>query len=290
MNLKDLKIKYIAFGASIIIVILTLIILIALRLNKKEEVIVQKEEIVQISATQVVQDFYNWYIAYQGSPFKSNAYKSMPQLSEDFLKDIEQRIFDNRLNYDPFVCKTNKPFGVGVVSQEIIGDKANVIINTDYGYNEGVSIDLEKDENTWVITMVNCPQIEQYRQIDENVQENRVSIFLINNNNKTTECNLNLVEVKRVPSNISDSLGSSLKELFAGVTIEDEKNNYSSGFIDNGQDILRNFKIEPNAITLTLLNKNQYFANISNCQEQQLLSQLKETLKYYGYEQEIVIQ
>lgn len=290
MKLKYIKKKYLII-ISILITLITLVgIQIFMILNKEEEVIVE-QKIVIIEPNQIVKEFYNWYMRYQGSPFQSKAYLTMPQLSQELIDDIQKRIDDNRLNYDPFVCKSTKPLGVGIISQEIIQNNAKVTINTDYGQSEQVDLNLRKKGDSWEIISVNCPQIEQYKKIDQDTEKNRVSIFLIDSSKGTTEeCNLNLIEVKKIPENTADTLGSALKELFKGTSIEDQENNLESAFIKNGQEILRSVKIDSDTITLTILNKDQYFANLSTCQTQQLQKQLEETIRYYKYEQDIVIE
>jgi hypothetical protein len=81
----------------------------------------------------VTQLFYEWYLDYyhsHGNPLAEGAYKSSPYLSDAYIDWVNsvQTSFDND-GFDPFLMSRAIPTGANVMSVEVNGEQAIVLVN-----------------------------------------------------------------------------------------------------------------------------------------------------------------
>jgi hypothetical protein len=103
---------------------------------------------------QVVQDFYSWYLSYDGNPLVEHAYRSSRYLRPEmvaFLDDFTQ----DGMSYDPLLCAQDKPAGINVTSTRVAGGWASVEVTTSFE-NHGFSVELIQTDGDWLIDKVNC--------------------------------------------------------------------------------------------------------------------------------------
>lgn len=260
--------KYLIVIFGLILILLILIFQILYLINKQSKLKIQEEVTIKETPTQVVERLYNWYKYYAGSPIDSGAYKTRTELSTFFINDIDNRSFLNKLNYDPFVCQTSKPLGVGVIFEEIKNGTAIVKINTDYGYEKEVSIRMSKEGDEWKVFSIDCPQIEEEKLRQEELKKNRVTIYLLQ---KKDSSNINTDKKdSNKTSQVQDPLLSTKTSNNDLGEINNQESNLnidSAGIVQNSQNIDSNNEFNGNAELLESQQKNE---NIQNTQEKSL--------------------
>jgi hypothetical protein len=103
---------------------------------------------------QVVQDFYAWYLSYQGNPLVDHAYRSSQYLSPDmvaFLDDFTQ----DGMQYDPVLCAQDKPTEINASPAQVSVDRATVDVTTSFAGHK-FTVDLVQIENEWLIDKIVC--------------------------------------------------------------------------------------------------------------------------------------
>lgn len=103
---------------------------------------------------QVVQDFYNWYLSYDGNPLVDHVYRGSRHLTPEmvaFLDDFTQ----NGMAYDPVLCAQDKPGAINVLQPQISGNQASVTVKTDFESHE-FSVELAQVDGNWLIDKVTC--------------------------------------------------------------------------------------------------------------------------------------
>jgi len=291
MNFKNISSKSIAFTIIIFFIVLILGIFIFFEL-KGRNFVKNNNGQTTMSPTLEVKNFYDWYMKYRGDPISNGAYKSITQLSTLFVNEIDNRYFKGTLTYDPFVCNYPKPLGVDVVSEEIKDNKAKVIINTDYGVEKLVSVNLVLEGSEWKISSIECPQIEEQKQKELEKTKNRVSLFLINkqlNKEGDNECTT-VHKVERIVEPTGDNMVLAIRELLKGINKAEEIQGYTSTFSAKTADMLKGVQITTTKITVSFVNYKDLTKDMSECEKQLFETQLKQTIKQYIGNQDIVFE
>ncbi|MBN2045359.1 MAG: DUF3828 domain-containing protein [Anaerolineales bacterium] len=103
---------------------------------------------------EVVENFYQAYLGYEGNPLVDKIYQGNGNLSPDFIQFLDKFTQDGMM-YDPILCAQDKPGSFTIKTVEKDGDQAFVVVNTDFeGHEFGVNLIL--DGNDWLIDQVEC--------------------------------------------------------------------------------------------------------------------------------------
>lgn len=108
----------------------------------------------QAKARKVVQDFYGWYLSYEGNPLTDSAYHASPYLSPEMMGFLDGFIQGEML-YDPFLCAQDKPGKIEVAQLQISTNRASATVNTDFE-GHAFAVDLVKVDGNWLIDKVTC--------------------------------------------------------------------------------------------------------------------------------------
>lgn len=290
MNFKKLTPR------STIITLIVLVFLVSLgtiiyQSFQKEKIIPEtKKEI--IPPTQVVQNFYYWYMGYRGNPAESGAYKTEEQLSQTFINDVENRINRGILNYDPFSCGQVKPLGVAVIREEVNGENSKVVVNTDFGKNIEVNLRLKLENDNWKITSIDCPQIEEQRKIDEQQAKQKVVIFMLNTslNKDLKDACTSVYPVERAVEDSTDQISVSLQELFKGATKADVEAGYTSIFSEKTAEMLGSARFSDDKVYISLRGFDDFKAGKTECELKSLNAQIEKTIEFYKGNVEVVFE
>ncbi|MBN1262588.1 MAG: hypothetical protein JXB35_18040 [Anaerolineae bacterium] len=109
-----------------------------------------------INPAQVVTEFYDWYLGYEGNPMGEQAYVDHPALSPAWVDDVKEIIagFD-RGGYDPFLCAQMRPAAMTINALEISDYTASVEVTSDL-HTQPFGITLQLTESGWKITQITC--------------------------------------------------------------------------------------------------------------------------------------
>lgn len=102
----------------------------------------------------VVQDFYAWYLSYDGNPLVDHAYRSSNYLSTDMIAFLDEFTQDG-MNYDPILCAQDRPSEINVSPVQVSGGRGTVEVTTNFD-NHAFSVELIQMENNWLIDKVVC--------------------------------------------------------------------------------------------------------------------------------------
>lgn len=238
-----------------------------------------------------VQNLYNWRLSYSGNPVETGAYKFNTNLSTVFINSIDNRSYKNELTYDPFLCSSEKPLGVSVIDEVIKDNIAVVNINEDFGTDKKIQVNLALEGDKWMVTYIDCPQIEELKKQQENSAKTRVTLYFNNTDrNKGEESCANVYDIERVVSNTTDPLTTSIQELLKGPNKAEEILGYTSVFSQNTTDMLKELKIENDTAYIDfkdyrgLLNKE-----FTPCDMKSFRYSIENTIKHYrGNVKEII--
>lgn len=240
-----------------------------------------------------VQNLYNWYLNYKGNPVETGAYKFNNNLSTVFINSIDNRLYKNQLSYDPFVCSVDKPLGVSVISEKVEGNNAIVEINEDFGVDKKININLALEGDKWMVTYIDCPQIEEFRIQQETSAKTRVTLYFnnserekekqdINNTEGQGESCGNVYDIERVVNNTADPLTTAIQELLKGPNKAEEILGYTSIFSPTTEGMLKELKIENDTAYIDLkdyrpvLNKE-----FTPCDMKSFKNSIEYTIKHY---------
>lgn len=110
------------------------------------------------SPSQVVSDFYTWYLAYSqtGNPLSGNAYRTRPELSPSFVSMIDQKL--GTIMYDPFLCAQDLPTKITPGVEVVTGDTASVPVTSTFAFSEPHSTVLltRTAGGSWLISDIRC--------------------------------------------------------------------------------------------------------------------------------------
>jgi hypothetical protein len=103
---------------------------------------------------EIVEAFYNEYLAYDGNPLVDKTYQFSIMLSDDFIAYLDDFTADGML-YDPILCAQDRPERILTGTAIISGDLATVPATSSF---EGHHFDvkLRQVDGTWKIDMVEC--------------------------------------------------------------------------------------------------------------------------------------
>jgi hypothetical protein len=103
---------------------------------------------------EVVENFYQDYLEYEGNPLVDKIYQGNGNLSPDFIQFLDEFTQDGML-YDPVLCAQDKPgsFIVDTISKD--RKQATVIVETSFEGHQ-FSVELVFDGNDWLIDQVDC--------------------------------------------------------------------------------------------------------------------------------------
>lgn len=108
----------------------------------------------QAKARKVAQDFYGWYLSYEGNPLMDSAYRASPYLSPEMVAFLDDFI-RNEVVSDPFVCAQDKPSKIEVAQPQVSANRASVTVSTDFE-GHAFTVDLVKVDGRWLIDKVTC--------------------------------------------------------------------------------------------------------------------------------------
>jgi len=103
---------------------------------------------------QVVQDFYAWYLTYDGNPLVEHAYRSSNRLSPDMIAFLDEFTQDG-MHYDPVLCAQDKPSEIVTGLAQVAGGQASVEVTTSFE-NHAFSVELVQTNGDWLIDKVTC--------------------------------------------------------------------------------------------------------------------------------------
>lgn len=103
---------------------------------------------------QVVQDFYDWYLSYDGNPLVDGAYRASRYLSPGmvvFLDDFTA----GEMDYDPILCAQDKPASITPSTSQVTDGWAKVEVTTSFARHQ-FAVELVHKQGGWLIDKVNC--------------------------------------------------------------------------------------------------------------------------------------
>jgi hypothetical protein len=118
----------------------------------------------QMSPAQVVESFFDWYLAYIGdpatgsfrNPMVDGAYRGHVLLTERIVQDIDELLdsFDGA-GYDPFLCAQDIPQRMTAEERELDGGTAMVEVTTSF-VGHSFRVDLVNQDGSWKIDDIRC--------------------------------------------------------------------------------------------------------------------------------------
>jgi len=118
------------------------------------------------TAQETVEQFYNWYIDYSGTPENSNfrsplsdkAYQNSPYLSPSFINSIDEfmTLPPEKANYDPILCAQNIPGEIFVETMFYTEDKSRALVGDDFVGHHRFTVELINNADQWQIDNVIC--------------------------------------------------------------------------------------------------------------------------------------
>lgn len=244
-----------------------------------------KEEEIEtniLPPTNTVQDFYTWYMSYKGNPIDTGAYKFNSNLATVFINTIDNRLYKNQLSYDPFVCSTDKPLGVSVIGEKITDRNATVEINEDFGTDKKINVQLVLEGTKWMISSIDCPQIEEQIQEEENKAKTKVTLFFNSNEREETdECGL-VFDIDRIINNTTDPLTTAIQELLKGPNKAEEILGYTSVFSTQTEGMLKELKILDKTAYIDLKDYGEKLnKDFTPCESKSFKNSIENTIKHY---------
>ena len=110
------------------------------------EILGEPEEIVEI--------FYNGYLAYDGNPLVDKEYQSNKMLTDSFITYLDEFTASGMM-YDPILCAQDRPERVVTGKAEISGDLAAVPMLSNFA-DHSFTVELHQVGGVWKINMVVC--------------------------------------------------------------------------------------------------------------------------------------
>lgn len=104
---------------------------------------------------QVVQDFYGWYLSYEGNPLVDGAYRASEHLSPDFISFLDDFTGQEGMAYDPVLCAQDVPSDISTSPAEVQEGEASVKVSTSFA-NHSFTVELVQTNGDWLINKVIC--------------------------------------------------------------------------------------------------------------------------------------
>lgn len=103
---------------------------------------------------EVVENFYQAYLDYEGNPLVDKFYQGNGNLSPEFIAFLDEFTRDGMM-YDPVLCAQDKPGSFTVQNVEKDEDQASVQVTTEFEGHEFI-VELISDGDDWLIDQVQC--------------------------------------------------------------------------------------------------------------------------------------
>ena len=103
---------------------------------------------------EIVKDFYNGYIQYDGNPLVDKAYQANPFLSDDFITFLDEFTSDGMM-YDPILCAQDFPQSISVGDPIPSDDQVIVPVKTSFEGHH-FEVELKQVDGEWKIDSVRC--------------------------------------------------------------------------------------------------------------------------------------
>lgn len=104
---------------------------------------------------QVVQQFYDWYVSYQGNPLVDKAYQGNESLSPAFIAHLDDFTRNGEWRVDPVLCAQDVPNEVTAHPAQVSGERASVEVTTSFTGHR-FTVELAKAGDAWSIDKVAC--------------------------------------------------------------------------------------------------------------------------------------
>jgi len=111
-------------------------------------------KISHIPPDQVVRDFYNWYLEYEGNPLNDQAYQSVSYLSPELVKMLYVASNEN-IDQNFLVCAPEKPPEIRATAVQISGDVEIVAATTSF-VDQDFSVDAIQQDGIWMTDKTHC--------------------------------------------------------------------------------------------------------------------------------------
>lgn len=136
--------------------IIAVAILVSSAIIFKPAFLFQENSEETTSPEAAVQEFYDWYISYEGNPLVDHAYRDYPYLTKDFIMHLDQ-FTSNGMQYDPILCAQDVPQSVTPGKGDVEGSRVVVPVTTSFEGHQ-FQVELRQIEGTWMVDSVTCPQ------------------------------------------------------------------------------------------------------------------------------------
>ena len=113
------------------------------------------QEVDTTTPEQVVQEFYDWYVSYQGNPLAEKAYQSDTRLSREFIGRLDDFTQSGTWHVDPVLCAQDVPNEVTALPATVSRNGATVEVNTSFTGHK-FTVELVKADGRWLIDKVTC--------------------------------------------------------------------------------------------------------------------------------------
>jgi len=109
------------------------------------------------SPEQVVNNFFSWYLGYQGNVLTDKAYRQNSALTPGFIDRVDELLvrFENQAGYDPFLCAQMVPTEIQVDAVFTNPEWVYVLMRTNFP-NHFFTVDLLQSDKEWKIDNVTC--------------------------------------------------------------------------------------------------------------------------------------
>jgi spore germination protein GerM len=229
--------------------------------------------------SETVNNFYEWYSAYEGNPLADRAYKTKPEISSKLMNEINEFV-EAGPGFDPFICAQDKPADFYFGDPKIENNTAVIQMTQRYStQNKQVPITLEKIDNTWQMVKIDC----SVSAPKGSTNPLETSIIYFSNSKKAgsnTDCGLVYGVQRFIDPNVS-VYEASLNQLFQGPTEAEKNQGFSSFFSNKTKNILKSVKVSGTTAYVNLTDIRTIIPNASSsCGSAQFLSSVEETLKH----------
>jgi hypothetical protein len=103
---------------------------------------------------EIVQAFYNGYIAHEGNPLVDKIYQNRMMLTDDFIAYMDD-FTATEIHYDPILCAQDRPERIITGKAEISGDLATVPVLSNFA-GHSFEVKLLRVDDAWQIDRVVC--------------------------------------------------------------------------------------------------------------------------------------
>lgn len=115
----------------------------------------------------VVQDFYDWFLTYEGDPLK--VYDENEAVSDELKAFIDQNKSESQ---NPFFCSSDKPTDFDVLRAESSGNTASVPVDlTINGLTTSLKVDLKLEDDMWKMTKIRCLPKDELKNLMETIMQ-----------------------------------------------------------------------------------------------------------------------